>query len=130
MTNIHEFISSHEEQPSYVDRTLMDCNNENALLQSGSDMEIFDSETGDPDIQSEAHHAITEGSETVENNVVVAPNDASRICQKIFKATNCKECKENFDLMDRSVALSSVKQLLCSLNRTIANICSHEVFNM
>lgn len=139
--SIHEFISLYEKQPkdsinaSDVDRTLIGCDDENASLEFGSDMELFDSiifvdtEAEDLNVQSESDTA-----EFVETNVVhvqnqfeMISNDASRICQKFFKATKCSDCKENFDLMDRHAALSSVEQLLCCLNKTVADICSQEL---
>lgn len=137
LTNIHEFISSYEEQPTEhpsVDPILMGCDNlgdnENMFLQSGSDMELFDSiifidsETEDQGIQSGADQPVTECAE--KNAAVATQYDASRICQKIFKVTTCKECRQNFDLMDRNSALSSVQELLSVLNRNVAEMCTLE----
>lgn len=149
LSNIHDFITVCQEQPHdpvpYPVLDSLDCANASLFAESESDewdecdsMIYFEPEVEDdqsvsivPDIRSKADETIHQHSQFLETNPDfsepnVISSQTNRICQKIYKATSCEECRENFELMDHDATLLSVEKLLRSLDKSIAGICYHD----
>lgn len=142
LSNIHEFISISQDtnNSSLIQPKLLGHADVSSLKAVPSETDSFDLMIQFDPEDEEYVSSLTDiqPTEKVNNNSDALPTsvelsqsevvsyDATWVTQKLLRTTSCKECKNNFDLMDRNATLMSVEILLENLNSTIANICFQE----
>lgn len=132
LTNIHDFITMYQQHPTdpqneRFQQIVRHENHPNINPLIVSDNESDDDELSlvayEPEIDVEMGFLETHVDLS---ELQVISNAASRVCQKLFKTTKCKDCKDNFDLTDQKAMLESIETLLCKINEIIPNICFEE----